>query len=254
MDSIRLKTERDLQFLRISGKILSHTLSLLKNEAKVGVSLKHLDDFARAFIKDEGATPTFLGYKPDGAGKPYPAAICASVNDTIVHGIPGNYVLKEGDILSIDLGVTFDGYITDAAITVPVGEISKDARRLISATEKSLQNAIHECFSGNTLGDIGYAIESVAKQAGVSVVEGLTGHGVGFELHEDPSVFNKGKRGSGMKLRSGMVIAIEPMFSLGSPYATVARDDSFKTRDKSLSAHFEHTIAITEKGYEVLTA
>jgi len=254
MDSIRLKTERDLQFLRISGKILSRTLSLLKKEVKVGVSLKHLDNLARAFIKDEGAVPTFLGYTPDGAGKPYPAAICASVNDTIVHGIPGNYELKEGDILSIDLGVTFEGYITDSAITVPVGKISKDARRLINATEKSLQNAIYECFPGNTLGDIGYAIESVAKKAEVSVVEGLTGHGVGFELHEDPSVFNKGKKGNGMKLKPGMVIAIEPMFSLGSPYATIARDDSFKTKDKSLSAHFEHTIAITEKGYEVLTS
>jgi methionyl aminopeptidase len=254
MDSIRLKNEKDLQFLRISGKILSRTFLLLKKEVKAGVSLKHLDNLAYAFIKDEGATPTFLGYKPDGAGKPYPASLCTSVNDTIVHGIPGNYVLKDGDILSIDLGVTFDGYITDAAITVPVGEISNDARRLINATEKSLQNAIHECFPGNTLGDIGYAIESVAKKAEVSVVEGLTGHGVGFELHEDPSIFNKGKRGNGMKLKAGMVIAIEPMFSLGGPYAIIARDDSFKTKDKSLSAHFEHTIAITEKGYEVLTA
>lgn len=254
MDSIRLKNERDLQFLRISGKILSRTLQLLSHEVKPGVRLKYLDELAKAHIIEEGGVPTFLGYTPEGLNKPYPASICASVNETIVHGIPGNYELKEGDILSIDLGVTFKGYITDGAATVPVGKISTNARRLIEATKKSLQNAIYECIPGNTLGDIGFAVESVAKKEDVFVVGGLTGHGVGFELHEDPSVFNKGRRGTGMKLVPGLVIAIEPMFALGSSIAVLKKDDSFVTKDKSLSAHFEHTIAITEKGYEVLTS
>lgn len=254
MDSIRLKTKKDLEFLRISGKILSRTLQLLAGEAKAGVRLKYLDDLARVHILEEGGVPTFLGYTPEGLNKPYPASICASVNETIVHGIPGNYQLKDGDILSVDLGVTFKGYITDGAITVPIGKISQEAKELLVATQMSLQKAISECVPGNTLGDIGFAVESVAKKSGMSVIEGLTGHGVGFELHEDPSVFNRGKRGMGMKLVSGLVIAIEPMFSLGSALATLKKDDSFVTKDGSLSAHFEHTVAITEKGYEVLTA
>lgn len=254
MDSIRLKTEHDLKFLRISGKILSRTLKLLREEVKPGVSLKHLDQIAEAHIREEGGEPTFLGYTPEGIGEPYPASLCASVNDIVVHGIPSNYVLKEGDIVSLDLGVTFKGYITDAAITVPVGKVSEDAKKLLRATEKSLQNGIYECMPGKTLGDIGYAVEETAKKAGVFVVNGLTGHGVGFDLHEDPSVFNKGKRGVGMKLVPGLVIAIEPMFALGTASVIIKDDNSFATKDKSLAAHFEHTIAITEKGYEVLTA
>lgn len=254
MSSIRLKNEHDLKLLRVSGNILSDTLKLLASEVKPGVRLKHFDELAKLHITRAGGTPTFLGYTPEGIGNPYPASLCASVNETIVHGIPGNYELKEGDIVSFDLGVTFKGYVTDSAITVPVGKVSSDAQRLIDVTKKSLEEGINECVPGNTLGDVGFAIELVAKKAGVFVVDGLTGHGVGFELHEDPSVFNRGRRGAGMKLVPGLVIAIEPMFALGTSIAILKRDDSFATKDKSLSAHFEHTVAITEKGCEVLTA
>ncbi len=250
---IRLKTEADITMMRVSGTILADTIKTLASEAKEGVTLAALDKRARTLIADAGGSPTFLGYTPEGAPKPYPAALCASVNEKIVHGIPNGYVLKNGDILSIDLGVTYKGYITDAAITIGIGKISDEAKELIKVTERSLEEAIKECEVGKHLGDIGFAVENTAKKAHFSVIQGLTGHGVGFELHEDPSVFNYGRRGDGMKLVPGLVLAIEPMLSIGSPYAIALRDGSFETRDKSLSAHFEHTIAITEKGYEVLT-
>ena len=252
--NIRLKSKEDIEELKVSGAILRDTLRTLSEEAKIGVTLKHLDARARALIKERGAEPTFLGYTPEGAGAPYPAAICASVNETIVHGIPNDYSLKDGDILSIDLGVTYHGFVTDAAVTVGIGTISEEAKDLIETTKRSLELAIRECEPGKRLGDIGYIIEKTAKMGHFSVINGLTGHGVGFELHEDPSVYNYGSRGEGMKLVPGLVIAIEPMFSAGSPNAAARRDGSFVTKDKSLSAHFEHSIAITEDGYIVLTA
>jgi methionyl aminopeptidase len=250
---IKLKTEEDLQLMRVSGKILARTLREVKSAAGEGVTLSSLDKIAKKFITEAGATPTFLGYRPEGAEHAYPAAICASVNETIVHGIPGKYVLKNGDILSIDLGVTYKGRITDAAITFGIGDIDSEATSLIRATEKALTRAIVECVPGKHVGDIGHVIEDTAKKASLHVVHGLTGHGVGIHLHEDPSVYNYGTRGEGAELVAGLVLAIEPMFAVGSPYAVVKKDDSFATKDKSLSAHFEHTVAITEHGPEVLT-
>lgn len=251
---VRLKTEDDIKLMRVSGRILADTIAELSNAAKEGVRLSALDKLARKLIGAAGATPTFLGYTPEGAGQPYPAALCASVNETIVHGIPGEYALKNGDVFSIDLGVTYKGRVTDAAVTIGIGTISEEAKTLLRVTELSLSKAIEECVPGKTLGDIGFVIENTAKKANFRVIQGLTGHGVGFALHEDPSVFNYGNRGEGMKLVPGLVLAIEPMFSTGSQYAIAMRDGSYETKDGSLSAHFEHTIAITEHGHEVLTA
>ena len=251
---IRLKKEKDLEGLRTSGSILARILVALKAKAKAGVNLTELEEAARTMLKEDGATAAFLNYKPEGASSPYPAALCLSLNDQIVHGQPRDRVLKDGDILKIDFGVVYKGYVTDAALTVAIGEASAQAKKLMTVTEESLQAGIAAARPGNTLGDIGAAIESHVEQNGLSVVVGLTGHGTGFKLHEDPTVYNYGRRGEGMKLRPGLVIAIEPMVSMGSPRIKQAKDDSYYTQDGSLSAHFEKTIAITDKGTEILTA
>lgn len=251
---IRLKKEKDLEGLRTSGSILARTLVALKEKAKEGTNLMELEEAARAMLKEEGATAAFLNYKPEGASTPYPAALCLSLNDQIVHGQPRDRVLKSGDILKVDFGVVYDGYITDAAFTIGIGDISKPAKKLIQVTEESLKEGIAAAKPGGTLGDIGYAIESHVEKNGLSVVEGLTGHGTGFKLHEDPTVYNYGRRGEGMKLQPGLVLAIEPMVSLGSAQIKQSRDDSYYTQDGSLSAHFEKTIAVTKSGIEILTA
>lgn len=250
---VKLKSPKDIEELKKSGKILSSILKEIRKEAKAGVQLKFFDELARELLKKFGAKPAFLGYKPEGAVRPFPAAICASVNEKIVHGIPSNYILKNGDILKLDFGVNFNGYITDAAITLGIGKISTEAKKLINVTKLALENAVKECKSNNYLGDIGFAIENSIKGTGFEIVKGLTGHGVGFRLHEDPSVYNYGKRGEGMKLAPGLVLAIEPMVNVGSGEIIQMSDDSFNTKDKRLSAHFEKTIAITENGREVIT-
>ncbi len=250
---IRLKNTKDISELRISGKILSSLLKILRKKAQVGVSLKELDSMAYDFIYEAGGEPAFLGYHPEGSIGKFPGSICVSVNDVIVHGIPTRYRLKEGDIVSLDAGVRYNGYYTDSAITVGIGKISKEGERLIKITKIALERGIRECMPGNTLGDIGYAIHHTVKKAGFHVVRGLTGHGVGFEIHEDPVVNNYGKRGEGMKLEPGLVIAIEPMVSTKSPHIVQRDDDSFRTHDGSIAAHFEHTVLITETGVEILT-
>ena len=252
--SVRLKTEEDIKVLRESGKILRAVLNGLEERAEKGVSLRALDVYAREILKSFGATPAFLGYKPQKHSDPYPAAICASLNDEVVHGIPSERVLEEGDLLSVDLGVNLKGYITDAALTVYIGDAPPGIRRLMDTTRGALKRGIEECVPGKTLGDVGYVIESFVKKNGMKVVRGLTGHGVGFELHEDPTVYNFGNRGEGMKLVPGLVLAIEPMVSLGSDVIFEARDGSFKTNDGSLSAHYEQTIYIGKDGPEILTA
>lgn len=251
--SILLKNENDLVMLRVSGGILARTLRALREAAREGVRLAELEQKARELLKREGARAAFLGYKPEGAVKAYPAALCTSVNDQIVHGVPSPYALRSGDLLKIDFGVDYKGYITDAATTVGIGKVSKEAERLMQATESALADAIRACAPGAHLGDVGRAIEARAKKGGFSVADGLTGHGVGFALHEDPTVYNFGTKGEGMRLVPGLVIAIEPMFAVGGPEIVQKRDESYATRDGSLSAHFEHTVAITERGTEVLT-
>jgi len=251
--SVHLKTEEDIAVLRESGKILAALLRTLKSEAKAGTKLSELDALARRFAHDAGAEPTFLNYRPEGAHKAYPASICASINDVVVHGIPGKHVLKEGDLLKIDAGITYRGYVTDSAITVPIGKPSAAIRKLIEISEEALERGIAECVPGNRLGDIGYAIEATLRKGGLSVIQGLTGHGVGFHLHEDPDVPNYGDRGVGMKIVSGLVVAIEPMACIGSGEIVQLKDDSYATEDGSLASHVEHTVAVLAHGNEVLT-
>lgn len=251
--AVRLKTPEDIVALRASGAILSRVLSALREEVKPGITLAALDRKARELLEKENARSAFLGYVPEGMKEPYPAAICASVNETIVHGIPTDRRLSEGDIVSIDLGVVYRRYITDGAITVPVGAVSAEAKKLLKATEDALRAGIRAAKVGHTTGDIGHAVSVSVRKSGLSVIKGLTGHGVGFALHEDPAVPNYGEPGRGVALVPGMVIAIEPMVSTGSPFAVAEEDDSFRTKDRSWSAHFEHTVSITEHGTEILT-
>jgi methionyl aminopeptidase len=248
-----IKTREEIERIRVSGGILGSILRRMKVVAVAGVSLLELDALAREMIKEKGARPAFLGYRPGGARSAYPSAICASVNEVIVHGKPSQYKLVSGDVLKVDVGVNWQGGISDAAVTIPVGSVSKDGLKLIKATENALNEAIRAVKPGNTLGDIGYAVERTADKAGFYIAEGLTGHGVGTELQEDPVIYNYGKPKVGMRLKAGMVLAIEPMLCVGTPKILQRADDSFITADKSLSAHFEHTILVTETGAEVLT-
>lgn len=250
---ITFKSEEDIKKLRASGEILVNVLGELKEKAKPGVSLSYLNNLAEKILEGTGGKSAFFGYKPAGARSAYPAHICTSVNDQVVHGIPSSYKLKDGDLLKIDLGVNLNGYITDAAITVPIGKISKDAKRLVKATETALKDAVKVIKPGNRLGDIGYVIEKRAKKERVSVLKNLTGHGVGFKLHEEPIIYNYGEKGTGLELKEGMVLAIEPMFSLGADMVVQRPDDSFGTPDGSLTAHFEATVAVTKRGGEMLT-
>lgn len=248
-----IKTAAQIENIRASGKILGKVLRVLKNSAREGVSLLDLDKLAREEIIKMEAKPAFLGYRPYGAKKAYPATLCTSVNDVIVHGTPSKYVLKSGDIVKLDLGVVYNGGITDAAVTVPIGQVEKKTLELIKATEHALREAIRFCSPKHTLGDVGYAIEKTVSAKNFLIIEGLTGHGVGNEIHEDPVVYNYGNIGKGMKLKPGMVLAIEPMTAIGSSKIVQMKDDSYATSDGSMSAHFEHTVLITEEGCEVLT-
>lgn len=249
-----IKTDEQKNKLIHSGKILRTLLEAVRKEIKPGVSLKHLDNIAYEVIKKSGAKPAFLGYKPAGARYPYPATICASVNDVVVHGQPSNYKIKDGDLVKIDAGVVYDGLYTDAAFTIGIGKISPKAEKLIEATERALYAGIDAAIAGNTLGDIGYAIEKVIKGAGFKVMEGLTGHGTGLKLHENPTIYNFGNPGEGQALKEGMVLALEPMAAIGTSQVKQLKDESYATVDGSLSAHFEHTILITKSDPEILTA
>ncbi|MBI4160157.1 type I methionyl aminopeptidase [Candidatus Wolfebacteria bacterium] len=248
-----LYSSREIDDAFESGQILARILAELARVVAPGVSLFDLEQLARDRTKMHGARPAFLGYRPDGAERSFPAALCTSLNDVIVHGVPANYAVRSGDILKIDFGVVFNKFFADAAITIGVGQVSPDADRLIEATSNALSDAIREISPGKTLGDVGWAISEAARRYGVAVVGGLTGHGVGRALHEDPPVFNWGKRGEGLELRPGAIIAVEPMFSLGKSAIRQLKDESWATKDRSLAAHFEHTVAVTEKGCCVLT-
>ena len=250
---IKLKTPEQIEKIARSGKILSEVFQKTIEEAKIGTSLKRLDDLAYQLIKKAGAEPAFLGYKPSGAKHPYSATICASINDIIVHGFPNDYKLKNGDILKLDFGVKYEGFYSDAAVTIGIGAISKEAENLIKAAENALNEAIKIIKIGNTLGDIGFAISQTAKKYGVKAIKELTGHGVGLKLHEDPTIYNYGEKGKGIKLKPGMVLAVEPMFAISTDKIIQKKDESWATADGSLSAHFEHTIAITEKEIKILT-
>ncbi|ETB64019.1 TPA: type I methionyl aminopeptidase [Candidatus Nomurabacteria bacterium] len=252
--SVIIKNKEQIEKIREGGKILAKVLNMVAKKVKPGVSTYELDKYAYDLIKKEGGTPAFLNYKPEGAETPFPGTICASVNNEIVHGIPSKTrILKEGDIISIDVGLRYKGYFTDHAKTVAVGKISKKDEDLLEATKKALEIGIWAARGGATVGDIGHAIESfVYKKYGI--VRELAGHGVGVKIHEDPYVPNYGKAGKGEKLVLGMVIAIEPMLNIGGDAITLAPDNwTIKTADGSKSAHFEHTILITEGDAEILT-
>lgn len=250
---IRLKNKHDIEIIAASGRILANILKRLSQEVSIGLPLEFLDNLTRRLLKEAGAKPAFLGYQPGSGRRPFPAAVCLSLNEQVVHGLPSSYKLQSGDLLKIDLGVDYHGYFSDAGITLGIGEISTVAKNLIEVTRKALGVAIKEVQPDKHLGDLGFVIETTIKKAGFAVIRGLTGHGVGFEVHEDPTILNYGKRGEGLELKPGMVLAIEPMACLGKGKIIQRSDDSFATADASLTAHFEHTVAVTENGPRILT-
>lgn len=245
---IELKSEREIRIIRENGKIVGLTLSYLKEKIKPGIKTIELDKLAEEFIVKKNAIPAFKGYRG------YPGNICTSINNEVVHGIPGERVLKEGEIISVDIGVLKDGFYADGAWTFPVGEISNQAKRLLEVTLKSLEAGISQAQMGKRLGDISSAVQSEAERNGYSVVRDLTGHGIGRHMHEDPPVPNFGSPGTGLLLKEGMILAIEPMVNAGG-YEIKTLEDNWTvvTLDGSLSAHFEHTVAITQNGAEILT-
>lgn len=231
-----------------AGVILVDTLALLAEQVRPGVSTGELDRLAEAFIRSRGAAPTFKGYRG------FPGSICASPNAMIVHGIPGPYRLKRGDIVSIDVGVTLGGWVADAARTFAVGEVAAEAQNLLAATERSLHAGVAQCLPGKRMGDLSHAIQSVAETSGLSVVRSLVGHGIGRSMHEDPQVPNYGRPGRGPLLEEGMVLAVEPMMTSGSAAVRVGGDGwAIFSQDGSPAAHFEFTVAITADGPSVLT-
>jgi methionyl aminopeptidase len=256
---IVIKTKEEIKILREGGKHLATVLYKVKDKVLSGISTKELDLYAEKLIREMGDTPAFLNYRPQGARIPFPASLCVSVNDEVVHGIPSkSRILKEGDIVSLDLGIKHSGLFTDMAITVPVGVAGKSDTKLMQITEQALQVGIDAASAGNTVGDIGNAIEnfirSQEKNQRYGIVEVLSGHGVGRSIHEDPYIPNFGKKGTGAKLVPGMVIAIEPMLNNGTKNVTIDADGyTFRTADGKNSAHFEHTILITENEAEILT-
>jgi methionyl aminopeptidase len=253
---ITIKTKEDIAILREGGKRHATILRELAVMVKPGIRAVELDNRARELIAKGGDKAAFLNYKPYGAKRPFPAALCVSVNDEVVHGIPneGDKVLKEGDIVTLDLGLTHKGLITDAAITVPVGKIPPELERLLDTTEKALRAGIKAAKGGKRVGDISTAIERVGLAGRYGIVEELAGHGVGYDVHEDPYVPNYGEAGKGEALKPGMVIAIEPMFNLGGREVELDPDGyTFRTADGKPSAHFEHTVLITKGDAEILT-
>ena len=242
------KSAGEIAKIAAAGAILADCIDVLTEAAVPGVTTAELDRMAEKFIRQQRGVPTFLGYRG------FPASICASPNDMVVHGIPGKYRVAEGDLLSIDVGVTLEGYVADSAVTLPIGAVEPEARRLLDVTRESLEAGLAECREGRRLGDISHAVQEIVEAAGFSVVRSLVGHGVGREMHEDPQIPNYGDPGRGPRLEEGMVFAIEPMVDAGA-YDVVVADDGWAihTADGSLSAHFEHTVAVGKKGPRVLT-
>ncbi len=253
MKGFKIKTEKEIKLMAEAGRRLGAILHTLSGEVRAGMSMKVLDQRSFELIKQAGCKPAFLGYQPSGAQKPYPATLCVSLNDVVVHGVPTDDIIRDGDLVKLDLGLVYKGWYADAAVTVGIGSLDPKKRSLIETTKKALELGIKEAAPGKTLGDIGFAIEQLIHSKKFSIVDMLTGHGIGRQLHEEPAVYNFGSRNRGERLEAGMVFAIEPMVAAGSGKVRQLEDDSFATADGSLAAHFEHTVAITEQGPVVLT-
>ena len=246
---IHVKTDEQIAKMRVSGKMTRDVLDLIGRSIRVGMTTKELDKIAYDYILSCGATPSFLGYNG------YPASLCVSIDEAVVHGIPSSdVVIKEGQIVSVDVGVIYDGWQGDAARTFMVGEVSEEKKKLVTVTEECFFKAIENLRDGTPLGNIGYAVQSHAEANGFSVVRALVGHGIGQQMHEDPQVPNYGKRGTGIRLKKGMVLAIEPMINAGDFKVDFLSDGwSVVTKDRKPSAHYENTVAITDDGVEILT-
>ena len=245
---ITIKSRREMEAMERAGAIVGSTLALLKRSVEPGMTTGDLNRIAEKNIRSQGAVPAFLGYQG------FPATICASVNEEIVHGIPGKRVLQNGDVVKVDVGATIDGFIGDAAVSIPVGEIDDSTQQLLDDTRASLYAGIAAAQPGNRIGDIGAAVESYALERGYGVVRQFVGHGIGRFLHEDPQVPNYGEPGKGILLRAGMCICIEPMLNMGTEATKILDDDwTVVTADGAMSAHFEHTLAITKDGPKILT-
>lgn len=246
--TIQLKNKAEIELMRRANLVVFEVLQALREMVKPGVTTKDLDHYAAELTEKHGAKPAFLGYPASSRNAPdFPGVICASVNEEIVHGIPGTRPLKEGDIISIDFGCVVNGFFGDSAVTVPVGKINAEAEKLLEVTKLSLDDAIKECYSGNRIGDISHAVQSRVEAAGFGIIREFVGHGIGRAMHEPPHVPNFGQSGQGRVLKPGLVLAIEPMVTAGS-YETKILDDGWTavTKDGSLAAHFEHSVAITE--------
>ena len=245
---IHIKTKKQIETMRKANRIVGRTLKILKESITPGITTKELDKIAEREIRSSGATPGFLGYRG------YPASLCISINDEVVHGIPGPRVIKEGDVVSMDLGSYYEGFYGDSALSVAVGEVPDKTRDLISVTKEALEQGINASRVGNRLYDISAAIQQHVEANGFSVVRQFVGHGIGRQMHEDPQIPNYGKPGTGVRLKAGMVFAIEPMVNMGGWEVKVLDDDwTVVTLDGSLSAHFEHTIAVTSDGPDILS-
>jgi methionyl aminopeptidase len=242
------KSPAEIEKMARAGEILVRTMDLLAGKVRPGATTGELDAAAEKFIRSQGATPAFKGYRG------FPGSICASPNDMVVHGIPGRFKLSAGDIVSVDIGVVYDGWVADAARTFPVGEVSPVASKLLQVTEESLFKAVEQCRTGNRLGDVGHAVQQHVEGGGFSVVRSLVGHGIGRDMHEDPQIPNYGQPGKGVPLEAGMVLAVEPMTTAGRHSVRMGDDGwAIYAQDGSLAAHFEFTVAVTEDGPRILT-
>ena len=245
---IIIKSRSEIEKMRVACQIVAGALEGLRDKVKPGVTTAELDRYAEEYIRKQGAIPAFKGYLG------YPSSLCASVNEVVVHGIPSNRILKEGEIIGLDLGAVVGGFYGDAAITLPVGEVSRELQRLMDVTEACLELAIERAVPGNRVSDISNAVQTHAESSGYSVVRDFVGHGIGRKLHEDPQVPNFGPVGQGPRLKAGMTLAIEPMINMGVSHTVVLEDGwTAVTLDRKPSAHFEHTVAITDNGPEILT-
>ncbi len=245
---IVLKSQDEIKRMTESCRLVAEVLEGIRKSIVPGISTKELDEYAESYILSKGARPAFKGYRG------YPSSVCTSINEQVVHGIPSGKKLKDGDIISVDIGVYYKGFYGDAAVTIPVGTVSRQAKKILSVTEGALEAGMKKAASGNRLSDISHAIQAEVESEGFSVVRSFVGHGIGRELHEEPQIPNYGRAGEGPKLMEGMTLAIEPMVNAGS-WEVIILDDGWTavTKDRSLSAHFEHTLAVTKNGPRILT-